>query len=61
MVKKSIQNWIVNHRKRFQEDNRSNRDAARTRLKKDRHATPKVNLTFHGNRHTFAQVTFQEA
>ena len=60
-VKKSIQNWIVNHRKEFQDADRIERDAAREMLQEDKKAAPRVNLTMHGNRHTYAQVTFKEA
>ncbi|SUY47152.1 site-specific tyrosine recombinase XerC [Clostridium putrefaciens] len=61
MVKRSIQNWITNHRNEFQDKDRINRDIARKMLEEDRKATPKTNLTMHGNRHTFAQIRFDEA
>jgi site-specific recombinase XerD len=59
-VKKSIQNWVINHRKEFQDVDRIDRDTAREMLQKDRAAAPKTNLTMHGNRHTYAQSTFKE-
>ena len=60
-VKKSIQNWIVNHRKKFQDPDRIERDAAREMLQENKKAAPRVNLTMHGNRHTYAQMTFKDA
>jgi site-specific recombinase XerD len=60
MVKKSIQNWIVNHRKEFQDGDRIDRDLARKILEKDKNSRPKTNLTMHGNRHLYAQTTFNE-
>jgi len=61
MVKRSIQNWITNHRQEFQDEDRINRDVARNMLERDKESAPKVNLTMHGNRHTFAQLSFIEA
>ena len=60
-VKKSIQNWIVNHRREFQDADRIDRDTARKMLQENKKAAPRVNLTMHGNRHTYAQMTFKEA
>lgn len=59
-VKKSIQNWIINHRKEFESIDRIDRNIAREILQKDKKAAPKTNLTMHGNRHTYAQVTFSD-
>lgn len=61
IVKRSIQNWITNHREKFQEIDRIDRNSARKMLEKDGKSSPKVNLTMHGNRHTFAQLSFIEA
>lgn len=59
-VKKSIQNWIVNHRKCFQETDRLNRNTARIILQENPKAAPKTDLTMHGNRHTYAQMSFKD-
>ena len=60
-VKKSIQNWIVNHRRVFQNSDRINRNTAREILQEDPKASPKTDLTMHGNRHTYAQMDFLDA
>lgn len=60
-VKRSIQHWITNHRKEFQNVDRIDRNLARKMLEKDKNSAPKVNLTMHGNRHTYAQMSFIEA
>jgi len=60
-IKRSIQNWITNHRKEFQSVDRIDRNLARKMLEKDKNSVPKVNLTMHGNRHTYAQMSFIEA
>lgn len=60
-VKRSIQNWITNHREEFQNGDRVDRDTARKMLEEDKKSAPKTNLTMHGNRHSFAQLKFDEA
>lgn len=60
-IKTSIQNWITNHREEFQDADRIDRNTAREILQVDKFAAPRVNLTMHGNRHTFAQKTYDEA
>ncbi|WP_291637522.1 site-specific integrase [Clostridium sp.] len=60
-IKKNIQNWIINHREEFQNTDRIDRNVAREMLQEDRKSKPKVKLTMHGNRHTYAQTSFLEA
>lgn len=55
-VKKSIQDWIRNHRKEFQDDNRVSNTEARKEVKHG--DIPSANLTMHGTRHAFAQENF---
>lgn len=55
-VKRSIQDWIRNHRKEFQDNDRINNAVARELVKADE--TPKANLTVHGARHSYAQQSF---
>jgi len=59
-VKKSIQNWIVNHRENFQETDRIDRNTARLILQENAKASPKTDLTIHGNRHNYAQMSFED-
>ncbi|WML35642.1 tyrosine-type recombinase/integrase [Clostridium sp. OS1-26] len=55
-VKKSIQDWIRNHRKEFQDIDRINNTAVRELVKTGE--TPKANVTIHGTRHSYAQQSF---
>lgn len=55
-VKKSIQDWIRNHRNEFQDKDRVNNTSARKLVNTGE--TPKASLTAHGARHSFAQQNF---
>jgi site-specific recombinase XerD len=64
-VIKSIQDWIYNHRNKFQNQGRIDRNDARKAIvtARENHSiieTPKSNLTMHGLRHTFAQKIYTE-
>jgi site-specific recombinase XerD len=55
-VKKSIQDWIRNHRNEFQDDLRVTNAEARKEVKHG--DIPSANLTMHGTRHAYAQENY---
>ncbi len=55
-IKKSIQDWIRNHRNEFQDNDRINNAEAKDAVKAGE--TPKANITIHGTRHSYAQQSF---
>lgn len=62
-VKKSIQDWIRNHRRKFQNDYRISNRSARIIAQYNREnkldkKVPAANLTAHGTRHSYAQQNF---
>lgn len=57
-VKKSIQDWIRNHREEFQDPGRVSNDEARQLVMNDDMMIPNTHLTIHGCRHAYAQDNY---
>jgi integrase len=59
-VKKSIEDWIRNHRDEFQNPERITNTDARQLVMNDKGIIPSTNLTIHGCRHAYANNNYNQ-